>query len=290
MLDRRRHAFREDLADIRLEGRVSAPRYVAGEPARIALPVAPLRPAPRPSAPVDTECLFGETVQVFERANGWAWIQGDADGYVGYVPMAAIAPGAGPAATHVVSALRAPVLPGPSLKLPGEHGLSLGSPITVVGAEGPWRKLADGGFVHERHIRPAGEPEADPVAVARRFLNLPYVWGGRSCLGIDCSALVQLALLACGIPCPRDTDMQQAELGAVIPWAGGDDGLEPGDLVFWRGHVAFWTGPDRCLHANATDMMVAETPFAETVRHIEAMGEGPVTVVRRPPPPPGKGA
>ncbi len=287
--DRRLHAFRADLADLALKGQVNATRFAEGMPARIKSAVVLVRKEPKPSASVDTEFLFGEDITVFDRADGWAWVQSGIDWYVGYVPVSDLDLGAPPPATHRVHALRSFVYPEPNMKMPPLLALSLGSRLAVAETEGKWAKLATGGFIYSRHISPLTSPETDPIAVAERFRHIPYLWGGRSSFGLDCSALIQLSMDACNIPCPRDSDMQESGFGTPVPFTGDQSVLERGDLIFWRGHVAFWLDPTRCLHANATDMMVAEAPFEETVARIETAGEGPVTSVRRPPKPPALG-
>jgi cell wall-associated NlpC family hydrolase len=96
---------------------------------------------------------------------------------------------------------------------------------------------------------------------------------------------VQLALLACGIPCPRDTDMQERTLGSALarPLEGGP--LRRGDLVFWKGHMAIVRDETTFVHANASrHMAVAYEPIAETVARIRATG-AEVSSVRRLPSP-----
>lgn len=284
-LDKRLYAYRDDLAESTLEGRVKAARFTAGEPGRITAAVAPLRRLPRPGAPLDTELLFGEDVTIFDRADGWAWIKSAQDGYVGYVPTADIGP-PGPAPTHRMAALRGFVFPRPDLKSPPIMTLHMGSRLTVVATSGRYSELADGGFVYSDYLRPAAEMEKDPIAVAMSFLHAPYLWGGRSSLGLDCSALVQLSWQACGIDCPRDTDMQFDQFGMLINYDGQESSLRRGDLVFWKGHIGIWIDEDRFLHSNASDMRVAMAPLTFTANRIEAKGEGPITGVRRPPMPP----
>jgi len=195
-----------------------------------------LRHAPSPDAPLDTEALKGERVTVYATNDeGWAWGQLDADGYVGYVPAAALRdPGSPP--THRVAVLRTIVFPGPSIKLPPIEGLSLGCRLAVARDQPPFAVTSSGGYVPARHLVPIDSYENDFVAVAERFLGAPYLWGGKSNLGLDCSALVQLALTACGVPCPRDSDMQEHALGTLI--ASDFSALRRGDLLFWEGHVA----------------------------------------------------
>lgn len=267
-LDPRVTPARPDLAWDGLRDRVAAPRYVAGELKRVGVPVAPLRRHPAGDAPLDTEALFGESVRVLEEdAEGWAWVQLLADGYVGYLPAEALAP-LGGAPTHAVRALRTFLFPGPDIKLPPLGALPFGAQVCATGARD--RFLANaGGFVFAGHLAPLDHHEVDPVEVAARFLGTPYLWGGRSSLGLDCSGLVQTALNACGIAAPRDSDMQERALGAPVPTDGP---FRRGDLLFWPGHVALVEAPDSLIHANAFHMAVAREPLAPALARIAAAG------------------
>ncbi|MDJ0683348.1 MAG: NlpC/P60 family protein [Alphaproteobacteria bacterium] len=289
-LDRRLNAVRPDLADSALRDRVSATRFVDPKPATVHAPVAPLRQAPRPSSALDTELLFGETVRVFERRDGWAWVQSDIDGYVGYTPTQALTSDQAPdrtgevaPASHAVRALRAFVFPIPSMKAPPLMTLSFEARVAIIGTQDGFSEIAGVGFLYSDLLRRIDEPLSDPVDAALRFLNTPYLWGGRSGFGVDCSGFVQLAWAACGVRLPRDTDMQLAALSEAVPFDGDESVLRRGDLVFWDGHIGIWIDEDRFLHANAGDMTTALAPLAPTARRIEAQGDGPITAVRRPP-------
>lgn len=279
MLDHRLNAYRPDLADIALEGQVEAERFVAGTPAAVAVPVAALRPKPDLAVGIDTELLLGETVQVLENRAGWCWIKSHLDGYVGYLPADCLAervifP------THVVNVQRTFLYPEPELRKPHLAVLSIGSRIAVQafveGARGNrYAVLEDGRAIFEKHVSPLGE-EADFVEIASRFLHTPYLWGGRSGLGIDCSALVQLSLQFAGKNAPRDTDMQASGLGRPVT----REELRRGDLVFWKGHVAIMEDADAILHANGHTMTVARENFAAAVERIAWLYDEP-TVYRR---------
>ena len=280
-LDPRRNAYRADLADRSLEGRVEAARFVEGVPRRISLPVAPVRRRPDADAPLDTEALFGEAVVVFDDAAGWSWVQvaAGAAAYVGYVPSDALVPAAAP--THRVCVPRTLVFPAPDIKRPPLSFLPMGARVTVTGTAADhnagYAQLLDGGFVVEQHLEPADAVAPDFVAVAERFLGAPYLWGGKSVAGIDCSGLVQQACAMAGVEAPRDTDMQERELGTRI---AGIEALARGDLVFWKGHVGIMLDGVRLLHANAHHMMTAVEPLSEAVARIAARGSA-VTGIRR---------
>jgi len=280
-LDRRLNAFRLDLADARLEGRVEAARFVAGRPARVAVPVLDMRNAPRTDAGLDTQLILGDAVRVFEEAGGFAWVQANRDSYVGYVEAAGLAAPAAHAPTHVVTVPRTFVYAEPDMKKRATAALSLGSRLTIAGAattRGTDYALTDSGeAVVAAHLRPAGEVFADYVDVAEMLERTPYLWGGASAFGIDCSGLVQLSLCMAGRAAPRDTDMQAATLGA--PLSG--DGLRRGDLVFWKGHVAIMAGDDTVLHASGHAMMVVREPLADAIERIARLYGRP-TGFRRP--------
>lgn len=284
-LDRRLHAFRPDLADAALEGRVSAERFVEGTLRRVAVPSTPIRRAPGSDAALDSEALLGERVRVFEETmEGWAWVQLETDGYVGFVASEALAPLAA-TSTHRVTALRTFVYPAADLKFPAVAALSLGTELALgreVETRGtPYRLLADGsGAVVARHVAALDAPfEPDFVAVAERFLNVPYLWGGRTSLGVDCSGLVQLALAACGIKAPRDSDQQAGWLGTVVE-GGMSAELARGDLVFWPGHVGILSDGATLLHASGYQMMVVSEPLDVAVERI-AKSSGMPSVIRR---------
>ncbi len=279
-LDKRLHAYRDDLADAALKDRVNAARFADGTPSQVTAETAPLRRAPEVGTQLSSELLFGETVTVFEDTAGVAWVQNRTDGYVGYTNNAALS-GAVHAPTHVVAAIRTCVYADPHVRSPGTMTLPICAPVTVIGTKGRYAELATGGWVPAQHLAEPGEVENDFVAVAERFMGAPYVWGGRSDRGLDCSALVQLALMRCGVDAPRDSDMQEAGLGSPVPYDGDEGVLQRGDLVFWKGHVGIWIAPERFLHANAMDMCVSTAPFQDIVRYIQEQENQPISSVRR---------
>ncbi len=274
--DRRLLPARPDLAAASLRGRVDAPRFAEGEQRLVFADVAPVRRMPRADGMLETEALYGETVTVYEDdAEGWSWVQLARDGYVGYVPTTTIGP-LGRAPTHKVRVLRSFLFPGPDMKMPPVATLVTGALLHVRGEKGPFA-LTDRGAVPLAHVAPLEEAEPDYVSVAARFLGTPYLWGGCSSLGVDCSGLVQAALAACGIKAPRDSDMQEAALGTP---ANLDGTFQRGDLLFWPGHVAIAEDADTLLHANAHHMAVAREPLRPALARIAAVA-APLRSVRR---------
>jgi len=280
MLDPRRHAYRADLADARLEGLVEAERYALGEPRQVIAPALPLRREPRFDSILETEALKGETVTVFAESEGWAWVQIDRDLYVGYMPSDGLSASL-LEPTHRIATLRTYVYPEPDGKAPPLALLSLNALFTAKAEEGRFLALEDGGYVFARHAALAGGVVDDPVAVAEAFLGTPYLWGGRTSIGLDCSGLVQLAFEAGGYIVPRDADMQAAEFGEPIDWREGIE-LRRGDLVFWDGHVGVMTSGTYMVHANAFHMAVEIEPFAEAKARIREAGYEVIGVRRLP--------
>jgi cell wall-associated NlpC family hydrolase len=282
--DPRLHAFRSDLADTRLKDEITAERYVAGRPGRIEAAVVDVRSAPALEAGVSTQFLRGDDVSIFEDAKGWCWVQAERDGYVGYVSEAAIS-ARDLAPTHQVVAPRSFLYPGPDLRFPRSGQVSIGSTLAVVGfAETrgtEYALLPSGEAVIAGHLRPVGEFETDYVAVAETLLHTPYLWGGVSGFGIDCSGLVQLSMRMAGRDVLRDSDMQAASIGEPIEPAADFSNLRRGDLVFWKGHVAIMTDGENMIHASGHTMMVSREGLKQAIERIGYLYGGP-TGFRRP--------
>jgi len=279
-LDRRRHAYRDDLAAESLHDRVTAQRYVSGMRGQVNHSAAQLRDRPDLKAGWTTEALFGEIVTVYERKDGWAWIQLERDGYVGYVHESAVSDQVREP-THMVRAIGTFLYPEPDIKSPPWMHVSITASLAIA-EEGPAVcRLADGRYVPTRHIIDRTRFAADFVAVAERFVGIPYAWGGKTRLGVDCSGLVQVSMQAAGYVCPRDSDMQQAEVGEAVTITEQLDNLQRGDLVFWKGHVGIMTDGFMLLHANAHHMAVVLEPLKTAIDRISRAGS-PVTGIRRP--------
>ena len=280
-LDPRIHPIRDDIAADHLRDTVSAERYVSATRKMVVPGSVPLRRAPRDTAPLDTELLSGEAVDVYEDKDGWSWLQAVTDGYVGYSPSALLGALLGPP-THSVAVLRTYMFPIPELKAPPIDMLSMNVALNVCGQNGAFDELSGGGWVYSRHLAPAGIFEADHAAVAVRFLDTPYLWGGKTSVGLDCSGLIQLSLARCGLSVSRDTDMQETSIGEPVDFYGDESVLARGDLVFWPGHAGIWIDADQFVHANATDMMVAIAPLSELAAYIEEATGDAIRTVRRP--------
>jgi cell wall-associated NlpC family hydrolase len=270
-LDPRRHPFRADLAAETLRGRVAAPRYVAGEKRQVVHSATPLRERPDARASWATEALYGEVLTVYDEHDGWAWVQLEQDGYVGYLRASALSAQV-KQPTHRVKALGTFLYPAADVKASPWMQVSLNTTLTVVEMGQPFARLHDGSYVPTRHLAEPGRFAKDFVAIAEQLIGAPYLWGGKTRLGLDCSGLVQTALQAAGIDCPRDSDMQQAELGTPVEIGEDLHGLERGDLVFWKGHVGIMVDGFLLLHANAHHMAVVLESLEAAVDRIERTG------------------
>jgi hypothetical protein len=271
---------RPDLAAAYLRGKIAAADYVEGHALHVCVGAADLRHAPAPDAPLDTQALFGEEVMLYEDHEGWGWVQLARDGYVGYMSMAALAEGQ-IKPTHRVTVNRSFVYPGPDLKLPPRDALPLGAAVRVRATKGGFAQIDDAAFVFSGHLLLSGESQKEFVAVAERLLHAPYLWGGKTSLGIDCSGLVQSSLDAAGIDAPRDTDLQEKALGLPIAVDTDLAGLRRGDLVFWRGHVGIMRDETTLLHANAHHMLVASEPLRIARDRTLAKTSQPISAIKR---------
>ena len=270
-MDRRLTAFSGRVALDDLRGLVAAETFVAGEAGAVAVPLADL--LAKPDGARDRQVAWGASLVIVDRQDGHAFVRMDSDGYCGWLAEAAVGPAV--QATHRVAAPATHLYPEPRVQARERCALPFGARVHVDGAHGAWAQVR-GGFIPAGHLRPVADSFADPVAVAEMFVGTPYLWGGNSRDGIDCSGLVQAAFMACGRACPGDSDMQAA-CGVEV----SRDALQRGDLVFWKGHVALVAGPDLIIHANGHSMDVRHEGLAAAEARIAAQGGGPVTGMRR---------
>jgi len=264
--------FSGRVAHMSLRGVVDAP-LTEGEGTVIILPVADLLDAPAGSR--DRQLLLGEAVTVIDRERGFAFVQAAKDGYCGWLAEVAVGPFM--PATHWVASPATHLYSEPRVQAPELAAISLGARVTVTGWTGIWAETPIG-FVPAVHLRPIGDWAEDPVSVAESLIGTPYLWGGNSRSGLDCSGLVQLSLYAAGIACPADSDLQEA-VGAEVP-----EGTmaQRGDLIFWKGHVAMAVDSERLIHANGHTMSVAYEGTHDCTTRISQQGGGAVTARRRP--------
>ncbi|MCF6275423.1 MAG: C40 family peptidase [Robiginitomaculum sp.] len=283
-LDTRITPYKPDLAASHLKDVVEAKNYGDAIRHQVMMPVIPLHKAPASASMMDTQLLLGAEFDIYDIHNGWAWGQEvvpdgngqDCKGYVGYVPNMALARGAADP-THRISAIRAPVFIKPDFKTAIRTTLPLNAKLSVDGRDGNYMRIPDMGYVHVNHIATNSAANGDFVSVAELHIGLPYVWGGISPDGVDCSGLVQTALRATGQDALRDADMQEATLGIEI---AKDTELKRGVLIFWKGHVGIMRSAQTLLHANAFHMQVASEPLVQAISRIEKMA-GAITSIKR---------
>jgi cell wall-associated NlpC family hydrolase len=279
MDDPRLTPARPDLAAKYLEGKVEAARFVSGETFDIVDAIAPLREGPSADAWLLTQALRGERVTIYDRnGEGWAWGQLNRDGYVGWLPDSSLVkPDAAP--THKITALRTFAFPGPSIKLPPLDTLVMDSWLAVTREDGAFAVTRQGWYLPRQHLGLLDRFEKDFVGVAERFVGTPYLWGGKTSLGIDCSGLVQISLNAAGTGCPRDSDMQQDSLGRALDQAESKK-FQRGDLIFWKGHVAIARDAETIVHANAHHMATAIENTSDAIARIKAAGSEVISIKR----------
>ena len=267
-MDARRTPVNDFVAADYLRATVTAPKYSKGQLSTIKDPIVDLLASP--SGARDRQLLFGAHVMVYDKRAGYAFVQAQDDQYVGYVPIESLGPVQ--PITHQVTNLSTTTYIEPSFKARDLTWLPLGARVQITGTSGRFCNTQQG-WIPQEHLTDIGTPPSDPIAVAMMFLNAPYLWGGNSTLGIDCSGLVQVASRLCGLACPADSDQQFEEFGTLLPKGST---VQAGDLLFWKGHVAWVKDADTLLHANAYHMKTALEPITSAIDRIENQGDGPV--------------
>jgi cell wall-associated NlpC family hydrolase len=276
--DPRVHAYRDDLADKELEGLITAERYTEGSVSQVKVGVTDIRSTPDASAGRASQAVRGETVRVFDEVNGWAWGQLEADGYVGYFQASALN-SVPTVPTHEVAVLSTFIYPEPNIKSADVEPLSFGTKLAVTGEEGDFLQLSEGSYVYATHLRPINRRGGNVLAEIEKFVGIPYLWGGRSAFGLDCSALVQLSCLAAGIPAPRDSDMQEAYLGAPLDHMDPSQ-LQAGDLIYWKGHTGMMLDASSLIHVNGYHMQTVIEPLDEAISRIAYLYAKPTSFRR----------
>lgn len=269
-LDQRLTPATDRVALDSLRGIVERPTYTPGRPARLSVPLADLMTAPNGKR--DRQVNFGTDLTVIDDENGWSFVQSALDDHCGWLRSEVIGFDL-PAITHRVRVPATHIYSQPDIKQPEIASLSLGARVSVAAAEGKFARLQTGGYIFAEHITDL--PDSEPVRVAETLLDTPYLWGGNSRAGIDCSGLVQAALIACNIPCPSDSDLQRDAFPEVTE-------IQRGDLLFWPGHVAMAASADMMIHATAWKMAVIWENIPKAIARIDAAGDGPFLGIRRP--------
>ncbi|WP_375676334.1 MULTISPECIES: NlpC/P60 family protein [unclassified Bartonella] len=279
--DPRLHAFRDDLADQRLETEITAQRFVQGEKRRVNTAVAGLFKENSKKSERQTECLFGEELLIFEQGETMSWGQSLKDGYVGYIDTKVLCTST-IKQTHVVSVPRTFKYLHADLRGPIVSPLSMGSKVSVVDEievrDTMYSILENGTAIITSHLSPIGRVYEDYVTVAETFIRTPYLWGGVSGFGIDCSGLIQLSMMMTDQIVLRDTDMQQETIGSPLT---DTDKLQRGDLIFWKDHVAIMVDHANIIHANGFSMDVMIEPLEKAITRIAKKNQYPIAK-RRP--------
>jgi hypothetical protein len=275
--DKRTTPIRGDLADIKLAGKLFAPHYAVPMIRSCIVPSAMMHEQADGQSTGISELIYGEDFAVLDVAGIWAWGYTVHDDYLGYVALAAL--GERPIAGHFVTTSGAMLLSAPDIKSQTKLRLHMGAKL-VCGARANGAEFleCDGGFVAAAHVAEFGAVTGDPASLAEKLIGTPYLWGGRSGDAIDCSGLVQLVFGMKGIALPRDTDMQQDEVGRAL---ADDEALIRNDLVYFPGHVGIMADGETIIHATAHHMRTVSEPLAEvTARFTDGEG-GPVLARRR---------
>ncbi len=286
ILDPRVYPYRKDIAADFLEGRVKSKKFISGKEKRLGVSWAPVMSKPCIASKEEnnilqaSELLFGESFFVYEEKDGWSWGQCNHDGYVGYIKSSNLFKTLDEP-NHWVSAISSLVFPDSKGEYPPLMRLSMTAGVKVDSVEGDYARLASGGWIFKKHIKPIGEIQPDFLATASMLSREPYLWGGRGGQGIDCSGLIQVSLATAGLIVPRDTDQQANNIGIDVPLSKNKFNLQPSDIIFFPGHVGIYLGSGALLHASSKEMMVVTQSLEVVVARMkERHGRG-ITRVRR---------
>lgn len=271
-LDLRITPFRRGIAAAHLKGVVEAQTYNEGKTVQIVVPELAIRSEPMITSGMESQALKGQIATCYGEENGFSLIQMQDDEYVGWVITQGISEKF-TSTTHKITALKTYIYSDESIKSLPLAALTQGTSITIAHVGEKFSRLFDGSYVFTPHIAPISAHATDWVQSALLYLNCPYLWGGKTSSGLDCSALVQLALATQGIKAPRDSDQQEAALGQEVAIQSGHmPKVQKGDLLFWKGHVAICLDENTILHANAHHMSVQKEPLLEALKRIDASG------------------
>lgn len=274
MNDRRLHPATARIAHVSLRGQVADIPFTDGIEMEIAVPLADILTAPNGAR--DRQLVMGEGFCLIDQDAGHGFGFARKDGYCGWVALGDLRPAA--PKTHWVCSIASHLYPAPRVQAPPLSAVPFGANFAVLETETGFART-EHGYIPLPHLRALHSGFSDTVAVAEMFLGAPYLWGGNSAAGIDCSGLVQAAHFACGIPAPADSDLQQS-LGAALPTSAA---VQRGDLLFWRGHVAMVVDSARLIHANGHTMSVAYEGITDCAARIAAAGGGDIIARRRMP-------
>ena len=260
--DRRITAIRKDIASDYFKGLIKRKKFVEGVKHTVISNYSPLHSSK--SSTISSQLLFGEQVYVFDQSNGWSWVQGMRDGYVGYTPSKNLKKQR-IKSSHKVSSLRTFVYSSSNIKSDVITYLSLNSLVLISDRRNNFVKIKNLGWCFKNDFEKISKSNFNIVELSKKYLGTPYLWGGRDSMGIDCSGLVLNIMQMNCINFPRDTDLQESFVTKSIKY---EKNLRAGDLVFWKGHVAMMVDKKNIIHANAFHMITNIEPLQTVKKRI----------------------